>query len=111
MVMLWWEIRSPAPEEEQPPAPVYAGGQPAGKQLCREGPGGPGAQQLEHERAACPGSKESQQPLHCQQVEGDTPCPLHSTGETPLDCWVRVWTPHYMGQAGDFFIQTLLLHR
>lgn len=35
------EVQSPAPREEQPQAPGQAGGRPAGKLLCRKGPGGP----------------------------------------------------------------------
>jgi len=38
--------------EEQPHAPVYAGGQPARKQLGRKGPGGPGAHHVEHVQRA-----------------------------------------------------------
>ena len=33
------EVQSPAPEEEQPHAPVHAGPYQAGKQLCGKGPG------------------------------------------------------------------------
>ena len=43
------EMQSPAPREQQLQAPVRAGGQLAGKQLCREGPGDPGEQPADHE--------------------------------------------------------------
>jgi len=33
-------VQSPAPGEEQPHAPVYAGGRPPGKLVCRKGPEG-----------------------------------------------------------------------
>ena len=33
------QVQGPAPGEEQPHAPVQAGGGPAGEQLCGEGPG------------------------------------------------------------------------
>lgn len=36
------QMQDPAPGEEQPQGPVQAGGWPPGKQLCGEGPGGPG---------------------------------------------------------------------
>ncbi|PKU36305.1 rna-directed dna polymerase from mobile element jockey-like [Limosa lapponica baueri] len=39
-------------------APTYAVGDPAGKQLDRRGPGGPGRQQVEHEATICPTCKE-----------------------------------------------------
>jgi len=35
------EVQRPAPVEEQPLAPVYAEGYPAGKQLRRKSPVGP----------------------------------------------------------------------
>jgi len=35
--------------EEQPQAPVCAGGNPAGRHLCKNGPEGPGGHQVEHE--------------------------------------------------------------
>jgi len=36
------QMQGPAPEEEQPHAPVQAWGGPAVKQLCGEGPGSAG---------------------------------------------------------------------
>lgn len=38
---------------------VYVGGQPGGKELCRNGPGDrPGGHRVEHEEAICPCCKE-----------------------------------------------------
>lgn len=48
------EVQSPTAGEEQPQAPVEAGGWPAGKQLCRKEPGSPGGDQIEHEPTMCP---------------------------------------------------------
>lgn len=39
---------SSAPGEEQPHAKTYAEGRPAGRQLCKKVPGGPGVHQ-DHE--------------------------------------------------------------
>jgi len=47
------EMPSPAPGEESSHAPVHTGGTLSAKQLCREGPEGPGGQQTEHEPAVC----------------------------------------------------------
>ena len=47
------EVQSPAPEEEQPHAPVYAGGCQAGKQLDRKGPENPGGHKVEQDPAMC----------------------------------------------------------
>lgn len=38
-------------QEQQPQAPVPAGGQPAGKQLGRKRPEGPGGHEVENEEA------------------------------------------------------------
>lgn len=67
-------------------APVCAGGQQAGKWLCREEPGGPGGHQIEHGPARHLCTKESQQSLGlhwkcCHQMEGADPSPLLCTGE------------------------------
>lgn len=51
-------MRSPAPGEENPDAPVNAGDHTAGKQLCRKGSGGPSGDQVQHEPEMCPGGKE-----------------------------------------------------
>lgn len=45
---------------EKAHAPVCAEDQPAGKQLCRKGPGDPGGRQVECEPATCPCSKDGQ---------------------------------------------------
>lgn len=53
--MVWKELRavqqgeaqSPAPGREQPHAPVRAGDQPPGKQLCTKGPESLGGRQAE----------------------------------------------------------------
>lgn len=44
--------------KEQPYAPVYAGGYPAGKELHRERPGHHGGYQIEHEAMVSPCHKE-----------------------------------------------------
>ncbi|GAB0181745.1 mitochondrial enolase superfamily member 1 [Grus japonensis] len=93
------EVQSPAPGEEQPHAPVYAGGHPAGKQLCRSVPGDPGGHQAEHEAAMCPCCTEGEEypQLHekkyCHKVKGRDPYLLLSRGETHLD--VLSNTPQY----------------
>ncbi|KAK4830310.1 hypothetical protein QYF61_009815 [Mycteria americana] len=77
------------------------GGQLAGKQLCREGPGHPGGEQVDYEPAMGPRGKEGHQPPGlrqaecCQQVNGGDPSPLLSTAETHLECWVQCWAPQY----------------
>ena len=53
------QMQGPAPGEEQPYASVQAWGGPAGEQLCGEGPGCAGGQQVNHEPAVCPGCQES----------------------------------------------------
>jgi len=50
-------VHSPAPGEEPPQAPAYAGGQPAGKQLGRKGHEVPGGHQVEHEPVTSPCGK------------------------------------------------------
>ena len=50
--------QSPAPGEEKPPAPIYAGGHTAGKQLGMKGPRGLGGHQIEPGPAVCPCTKE-----------------------------------------------------
>jgi len=54
------QVPGPAPGEEQPHAPVQARGGPAGEQLCGEGPGSAGEQQVDHDPAVCPGCQEGQ---------------------------------------------------
>jgi len=49
------QVQGPAPGEEQPHAPVQAQGNPAEEQLCGEGPGCAGGQQINHEPTVCPG--------------------------------------------------------
>lgn len=66
------EVPNLAPGEEQSHAPVQTGGWPAGKQLCREGPGN---QQADHGPAMHHCGKRQQPPgLHweesCPQVKG-----------------------------------------
>lgn len=46
------EVQSLTAEEEYCQTPVQAEGWPAGKQLCRDGPKGPGGQ-ADHEPAMC----------------------------------------------------------
>ena len=76
-------------------------GQLTGKQLCREGPGGPGGEQVDHEPTMGPCSKEGHWPSglhqadHYQQVKGGDPSPLLSTAETHLECRVQCWAPRY----------------
>jgi len=56
---------------------------PAGEQLCAEGPGCPGGQQVDHEPAVCPACQGGQwhsgvhQEECGQQDEGGSPSPLH----------------------------------
>lgn len=52
------EMKSPAPREEHLQAPGHAGCHPAGKDLCRKGPGNPGEHKVENESVMCPGNKE-----------------------------------------------------
>jgi len=47
------EVQSPAPGEEQLQAPVRAGGNLAGKQLCRKEPGGSGQHQIQCKLVMC----------------------------------------------------------
>lgn len=47
------KVQGPAPGKKDPQAPAHAEGQPAGKWLCRKGPGSPGG----HESTMCPCSK------------------------------------------------------
>lgn len=51
-------MKSPAPREEHLQAPGHAGCHPAGKDLCRKGPGNPGEHKAENESVMCPGNKE-----------------------------------------------------
>ena len=53
-----WEVRSLAPGKDKSHAPIYAGGNPAGKQLRRKGPRGPFGHQAAHEPTTCPWYKE-----------------------------------------------------
>jgi len=76
-------------------------GQPAGKQLCRRGPQGPGGHQVDHEPATSTCGEGGRQPPglpeaeHHQQVEGGGPSPLLRPGETHLECWVQCWALQY----------------
>jgi len=54
------QAQGPASGEEQPHAPVQAEGGPAGEQVCGEGPGSAGGQQVDHEPAVCSGCQEGQ---------------------------------------------------
>lgn len=62
-----------------------------------EGPGGP----VEHKPALRPCGKGGQQHPGLREAEGclpgagGGPSPPLSTGEAPLEGWVRCWTPHY----------------
>lgn len=47
-------VQRPAPGEEQLQVPVHAEGHPAGRKLCRKGPGSSGGHRAEHEPAVCP---------------------------------------------------------
>lgn len=50
----------PVPQKELPNAPVQTWDEPAAKQFCREVPGGPNVQQVEHEPAIFPLRKDGQ---------------------------------------------------
>jgi len=82
-------MQGPPPGEEQLHALVQAWGRPAGKQLCREGPGCAGGGQVGPEPAVCPGCQEGQwdpgvhQEECGQQVEEGSPPPLLSPSEAP----------------------------
>lgn len=66
------------PREEQPQPLKYAGGPPAGKQLGREVPGGPGGHQAEYASEPCPCDTEGCMQHH---IEGGDLSPLLSTDE------------------------------
>lgn len=51
---------SPAPGEEQPKAPVHAGGCSAGKSLTKKNLWGPGEHQVEHQPPMCSCCKEDE---------------------------------------------------
>ena len=51
------KVQSPASVEEKPQARVHAGGQAAGKQLCRKGPESPAGHHVEQELTVCPRRK------------------------------------------------------
>lgn len=53
-------VQGPAPGEENASAPGEDGIQSAGKQLCRQEPGGHGGQQDVREPAMCPCGQEGQ---------------------------------------------------
>ena len=50
-------MQSPAPGEEHPHAPIYAGDHPVGRQLGRKGPGCPGAHLVEGQQCALAAKK------------------------------------------------------
>jgi len=52
------KCKVPHQGEEQPQVPAHVRGHLARKQLCKKGPGGPGGNQVDHEPAMCPCSKE-----------------------------------------------------
>lgn len=54
------EVQSSAPGEEQYHEPVQAGDHPSWKQLCREGLGGSGGNQVEPEPSIYPYGKEDE---------------------------------------------------
>ena len=66
------QVQSPAPGEEHPYAPIYAGGRLTGKQLGRKGPGRPGGHQVEHE------SVQWQCALVAKKVDGILGCIMRS---------------------------------
>lgn len=85
-------VATPAPGEEQPQALGHAGGQPAGKQLCRKGAGGPGGHQVKHEAAIA--AKVANSILGCirQSVASrsrQVTLSKTSPGEVHLGCWVQ----------------------
>ncbi|TRZ08548.1 hypothetical protein HGM15179_018561 [Zosterops borbonicus] len=84
--------------EEQPQAPAQAGGSPAGKQLCREGLGGPGGEQVSMRQHRVLVAKKASGILdaigkHCQQDGGCDLVLLISPGEAHLGCCVQFWAP------------------
>ncbi|TRZ19410.1 hypothetical protein HGM15179_007738 [Zosterops borbonicus] len=92
-------MQGPAPVEEQYLAPAQAGGQPARKQLCREGPGGAGGQQLSMS-LQCPGGQEDQWcVLGCIRKgtasrQREVILPLSSAlVRLHMECCVQFWAP------------------
>jgi len=84
------EVKSLAPEEEQPQAPVHGGSHPAGKQLGRSRPGGPGGHKIQHEPAKCFCCEEGKwyaqlhETKYWQQVNRGDLSSLLSTGEATV---------------------------
>lgn len=77
------EAQSPAHGEEQPQAPGRAGGRPAGKQLGRKGPGGPGGHRLDMSQQRALAAKKATGILGCirQSLANRSSFPRLSTFE------------------------------
>lgn len=83
-----WDMQSPAPGEGQPRAPVEAGGSQLESSSVREGPGGPGGQQGDHEAAAPHSSRGDQHHPGLHEQERSQPSSLCSL------CSVLDYQPH-----------------
>lgn len=57
------EVETPVPGEEQLHAQIYSEVHPSGKQLDREGPGGPGG--VQYVPAKCPDRKKKDERYSC----------------------------------------------
>lgn len=80
------EAQSPAHGEEQPQAPGRAGGRPAGKQLGRKGPGGPGGHRLDMSQQRALAAKKATGILGCirQSLANRSSFPRLSTYPVPV---------------------------